>query len=66
VNDLAKDPARLAQMAESARAWGTPHAASRVARDLLVLAGLRASSESQSNGAASLDDPMALGGKGAV
>jgi UDP-N-acetylglucosamine--N-acetylmuramyl-(pentapeptide) pyrophosphoryl-undecaprenol N-acetylglucosamine transferase len=65
VNELAKDPARLAKMAESARAWGTPNAASRVARDLLVLAGLRASSESQSNGAASLEEPVALEGKGA-
>jgi UDP-N-acetylglucosamine--N-acetylmuramyl-(pentapeptide) pyrophosphoryl-undecaprenol N-acetylglucosamine transferase len=65
VNELAKDPARLAKMAESARAWGTPHAASRVARDLLVLAGLRASSESQSNGASSLEEPVALEGKGA-
>jgi UDP-N-acetylglucosamine--N-acetylmuramyl-(pentapeptide) pyrophosphoryl-undecaprenol N-acetylglucosamine transferase len=65
VNELAKDPARLAKMAESARAWGTPHAASRVARDLLVLAGLRASTESQSNGAASIEEPVALEGKGA-
>jgi UDP-N-acetylglucosamine--N-acetylmuramyl-(pentapeptide) pyrophosphoryl-undecaprenol N-acetylglucosamine transferase len=63
VNELAKDPARLAKMAESARAWGTPHAASRVARDLLMLAGLRTSSESPSNGAA-LEASMTLGGKG--
>jgi UDP-N-acetylglucosamine--N-acetylmuramyl-(pentapeptide) pyrophosphoryl-undecaprenol N-acetylglucosamine transferase len=65
VNELAKDPARLARMAESARAWGTPHAASRVARDLLVLAGLRESSESQANGAVSLEQPVAVGGKDA-
>jgi UDP-N-acetylglucosamine--N-acetylmuramyl-(pentapeptide) pyrophosphoryl-undecaprenol N-acetylglucosamine transferase len=65
VNELAKDPARLAKMAESARAWGTPHAASRVARDLLVLAGLRASSESQSNGVVNLEEPVALGRKDA-
>jgi hypothetical protein len=50
-------------MAESARAWGTPHAAARVARDLLVLAGLRTSSESPSNGAA-LEATVTLGGKG--
>ncbi len=40
VNELAKDPERLARMAEAARAWGRPHATERVARDLLVLAGL--------------------------
>jgi UDP-N-acetylglucosamine--N-acetylmuramyl-(pentapeptide) pyrophosphoryl-undecaprenol N-acetylglucosamine transferase len=63
VNELAKDPARLARMAENARSWGTPHAASRVARDLLVLAGLRTSTESPSNGAA-LEATVTLGGKG--
>jgi len=65
VNELAKDPARLARMAESARAWGTPNAASLVARDLLVLAGLREGSESQTNGAVSIEGPVALGGKDA-
>jgi UDP-N-acetylglucosamine--N-acetylmuramyl-(pentapeptide) pyrophosphoryl-undecaprenol N-acetylglucosamine transferase len=65
VNELAKDPARLAKMAESARAWGTPHAAARVARDLLVIAGLRTGAESQSNGAVNLEQPVALGGKDA-
>lgn len=40
VNELAQDPERLKLMAENARAFGRPHAAERVARDLLVLAGL--------------------------
>jgi UDP-N-acetylglucosamine--N-acetylmuramyl-(pentapeptide) pyrophosphoryl-undecaprenol N-acetylglucosamine transferase len=68
VGELAQDPARLARMAESARAWGTPNAASRVARDLLALAGLREGSGAE-NGASSaplaLDAPVALGGKDA-
>jgi UDP-N-acetylglucosamine--N-acetylmuramyl-(pentapeptide) pyrophosphoryl-undecaprenol N-acetylglucosamine transferase len=63
VNELANDPARLARMAEAARSWGTPHAAARVARDLLVLAGLRASSESPANGSLGLEGPVALDGK---
>lgn len=62
VNELAQDPARLWRMAESARAWGTPHAAARVARDLLALAGLRDESESPANGAV-IDGSVALGGK---
>lgn len=65
INELAKDPARLVRMAESARAWGTPHAAAGVARDLLAVAGLRERSESQANGVVNLDGPMALGGKDA-
>jgi len=40
INELAQDPERLGRMAQSARAWGRPHAAERVAQDLLVLAGL--------------------------
>jgi UDP-N-acetylglucosamine--N-acetylmuramyl-(pentapeptide) pyrophosphoryl-undecaprenol N-acetylglucosamine transferase len=40
VGELAADPERLARMADSARAWGQPEAAERVARDLLTLAGL--------------------------
>jgi UDP-N-acetylglucosamine--N-acetylmuramyl-(pentapeptide) pyrophosphoryl-undecaprenol N-acetylglucosamine transferase len=40
VTELAKDPEGLGRMAQSARAWGRPDAAERVARDLLVLAGL--------------------------
>ena len=68
VAELARDPARLARMAESARAWGTPHAAARVAQDLLELAGLLESTGAQ-NGAASgplpLEAPVALGGKDA-
>jgi UDP-N-acetylglucosamine--N-acetylmuramyl-(pentapeptide) pyrophosphoryl-undecaprenol N-acetylglucosamine transferase len=71
VNELAKDPARLARMAESARAFGTPGAATRVAKDLLVLAGLREASDqsssngSPSNGAASMEQPVPVGGKDA-
>jgi UDP-N-acetylglucosamine--N-acetylmuramyl-(pentapeptide) pyrophosphoryl-undecaprenol N-acetylglucosamine transferase len=65
VNELAKDPTRLARMADIARAWGTPHAASRVARDLLALAGLRESSESPANGVVSIEQSVALGGKDA-
>lgn len=68
VAELAQDPARLARMAEAARSWGTPHAAARVARDLLALAGLREGSGAE-NGAGSpslaLDAPVALGGKDA-
>lgn len=44
VADLARDPGRLARMAEAARAWGRPEAAGKVARDLLALAGLTSSS----------------------
>jgi UDP-N-acetylglucosamine--N-acetylmuramyl-(pentapeptide) pyrophosphoryl-undecaprenol N-acetylglucosamine transferase len=40
VTELAKDPEGLGRMAQSARAWGRPDAAERVARDLLVLAGI--------------------------
>jgi UDP-N-acetylglucosamine--N-acetylmuramyl-(pentapeptide) pyrophosphoryl-undecaprenol N-acetylglucosamine transferase len=40
INELVNDPERLKQMAERARAFGQPDAAERVARDLLVLAGL--------------------------
>lgn len=40
VTELANDPERLGRMAQSARAWGRPDAAERVARDLLVLSGL--------------------------
>jgi UDP-N-acetylglucosamine--N-acetylmuramyl-(pentapeptide) pyrophosphoryl-undecaprenol N-acetylglucosamine transferase len=40
VTELALDPGRLGTMAQSARAWGRPHAAERVARDLLSLSGL--------------------------
>jgi UDP-N-acetylglucosamine--N-acetylmuramyl-(pentapeptide) pyrophosphoryl-undecaprenol N-acetylglucosamine transferase len=54
VNELAQDPARLLKMAESARLWGTPYAAARVARDLLVLSGLR-DGASNGNGAAKVE-----------
>jgi UDP-N-acetylglucosamine--N-acetylmuramyl-(pentapeptide) pyrophosphoryl-undecaprenol N-acetylglucosamine transferase len=40
VAELARDPERLARMAESARAWGRPDAAQRICDDLLALAGL--------------------------
>jgi UDP-N-acetylglucosamine--N-acetylmuramyl-(pentapeptide) pyrophosphoryl-undecaprenol N-acetylglucosamine transferase len=40
VQELVRDPERLARMADAARAWGQPDAAQRVARDLLALAGL--------------------------
>ena len=66
VNELARDPARLARMAEAARAWGTPHAAARVARDLLALAGLKegaGSGNGVSVAPAAIDEAAALGGK---
>jgi UDP-N-acetylglucosamine--N-acetylmuramyl-(pentapeptide) pyrophosphoryl-undecaprenol N-acetylglucosamine transferase len=68
VNELAKDPARLSRMAESARAWGTPHAAERVARDLLALAGLLPSSQLElttAGNATAKDEPVASPGKNA-
>jgi UDP-N-acetylglucosamine--N-acetylmuramyl-(pentapeptide) pyrophosphoryl-undecaprenol N-acetylglucosamine transferase len=60
VNELAQDPARLLKMAESARLWGRPEAAARVARDLLTLSGLR-DGASNENGAAktALEESMA-------
>jgi UDP-N-acetylglucosamine--N-acetylmuramyl-(pentapeptide) pyrophosphoryl-undecaprenol N-acetylglucosamine transferase len=65
VSELARDPARLARMAESARAYGTPAAAQRVARDLLALAGLRDGADQTSNGAVSTQQPVVIGGKDA-
>jgi UDP-N-acetylglucosamine--N-acetylmuramyl-(pentapeptide) pyrophosphoryl-undecaprenol N-acetylglucosamine transferase len=40
IAELAADPERLAKMADSARAWGRPEAARRIAQDFLELAGL--------------------------
>lgn len=66
ISELARDPARLARMAESARAHGSPAAAQRVARDLLALAGLREGAEqSSSNGSVSTREPVVIGGKDA-
>lgn len=59
VTELAQDPERLRRMAERARAWGTPHAAARVARDLLGLAGLGAAA---GNGASVPAPPLVEGG----
>lgn len=42
VAELARDPQALARMAECARDWGRPKAASAVARDVLDLAGVLA------------------------
>jgi UDP-N-acetylglucosamine--N-acetylmuramyl-(pentapeptide) pyrophosphoryl-undecaprenol N-acetylglucosamine transferase len=44
IAELARDPERLARMAESARSWGRPDAAQRICEDLLALVGLTTSS----------------------
>ncbi len=40
ITELASDPERLGKMADSARAWGRPDAARKIAQDFLELAGL--------------------------
>jgi UDP-N-acetylglucosamine--N-acetylmuramyl-(pentapeptide) pyrophosphoryl-undecaprenol N-acetylglucosamine transferase len=64
VSELARDPARLARMAESARAYGRPAAAQLVAKDLLAFAGLRDGAEQNTqSGAGSTQQPVLIGGK---
>jgi UDP-N-acetylglucosamine--N-acetylmuramyl-(pentapeptide) pyrophosphoryl-undecaprenol N-acetylglucosamine transferase len=46
IERLSSEPGRLERMADRARAWGRPHAASVIAKDLLDLAGLRSAAAS--------------------
>lgn len=56
IDRLAEDPGQLAAMAEQARAFGRPQAAEAIAKDLLDLAGLRATEPLGAAGSQPSDD----------